>query len=178
MLKAFFPWGYHYKESVKTSRFRGWVVYLRHQFNVSIVFACEMARQSRSFFITNINSTRWWVYRLMTSIALLEHCQNWRLPKLLKRLHNKRKPWKVYNMLKLNLRRKRKRRVATRSTEPLSTPLQHNEYWSMDYMSYALSYWHRFGTLYILDDFNWQVLAIMVSGSLTTKGVVTTLNRS
>ena len=43
-------------------------------------------------------------------------------------------------MLKLNLRRKRKRRVATRSTEPLSTPLQHNEYWSMDYMSYALSY--------------------------------------
>ena len=54
-------------------------------------------------------------------LALVERHQRWGLPKLFKRLRNKGKSWnkkrieRVYNMLKLNLRRKGKRRVATRT---------------------------------------------------------------
>ncbi|MBE0370306.1 hypothetical protein PAUR_b0306 [Pseudoalteromonas aurantia 208] len=64
-------------------------------------------------------------------LALVERHQRWGLPKLFKRLRNKGKPWnkkrveRVYNMLKLNLRRKGKRRVPTRAPEPLSAPAEH-----------------------------------------------------
>ena len=78
-------------------------------------------------------------------------------------------------MLKLNLRRKGKRRVPTRTQEPLSAPQQHNESWSMDFMSDVLSYGHRFRTLNILDDFNRQALAIEVDTSLTAERVIRTL---
>ena len=93
----------------------------------------------------------------------------------IKRLRNKGKPWnkkrvgRVYNMLKLNLRRKGNRRVPTRKPEPLSAPLQYNESWSMDFMSDALSYGHRFRTLNVLDDFNRQALVIEVDTSLTAE---------
>ena len=78
-------------------------------------------------------------------------------------------------MLKLNLRGKGKRRVPTRTPEPLSAPTQHNESWSMDFMSDALSYGHRFRTLNVLNDFNRQALAIEVDTSLTADRVIRTL---
>ncbi|WP_157577680.1 hypothetical protein [Shewanella waksmanii] len=111
-------------------------------------------------------------------MKLLTHCLRWLsaikggdCPSYLTGFAIKGKPWskkrveRVYNMLKLNLRRKGKRRVPTRTPEPLSVPRQHNESWSMDFMSDALSYGHRFRTLNILDDFNRQALAIEVDTS-------------
>jgi putative transposase len=76
---------------------------------------------------------------------------------------------------KLNLRRKGKRCVTTRTPETLSAPLKHNESCSMDFISDALSYGHRFKTLNILDDFNRQALAIEVDTCLTAERVISTL---
>ncbi|WP_141685446.1 IS3 family transposase, partial [Pseudoalteromonas luteoviolacea] len=72
-------------------------------------------------------------------LALAERHPRWGMPKLFKRLRHQGKVWnkkrveRVYNMLKLNLRRKGKRRVPTRSPEPLSAPSKHNDSWSMDF---------------------------------------------
>ncbi|WP_100215534.1 IS3 family transposase, partial [Pseudoalteromonas maricaloris] len=170
------------KKAVKTSRRRAWVEHLRAQFNVSVAFACEVAGLSRSVFY--YKHKRPLDDEVIDALlALVERHPRWGLPKLFKRLRNKGKPWnkkrveRVYNMLKLNLRRKGKRRVPTRTPEPLSAPTQHNESWSMDFMSDALSYGHRFRTLNVLDDFNRQALAIEVDTSLTSERVIRTLQQ-
>ncbi|TQF66186.1 DDE-type integrase/transposase/recombinase [Pseudoalteromonas luteoviolacea] len=75
-------------------------------------------------------------------------------------------------MLKLNLKRKGKRRVPTRTPKPLSAPGKHNESWSMDFMSDALNYGHRYRTLNVLDGYNRQALAIEVDTSLTADRVL------
>ncbi|AOT07854.1 transposase [Pseudoalteromonas luteoviolacea] len=116
-------------------------------------------------------------------LTLVERHPRWGMPKLFKRLRHQGKVWnkkrveRVYNMLKLNLRRKGKRRVPTRTPKPLSAPGKHNESWSMDFMSDALSYGHRFRTLNVLDDYNRQALAIEVDTSLTAERVIRVLER-
>ena len=96
---------------MKTSRRRAWVEHLRAQFNVSVAFACEMVGLSCSvFYYKHKRPSDDEVIDAL--LALVECHQRWGLPKLFKRLRNKGKPWnkkrveRVYNMLKLNLRRK------------------------------------------------------------------------
>ncbi|TQF71266.1 IS3 family transposase [Pseudoalteromonas luteoviolacea] len=78
---------------------------------------------------------------------------------------------RVYNMLKLNFRRKGKRRLPTRA------PSKHNDSWSMDFVSDARNYGHRFRTLNVLDDYNRQALSIEVDTSLTAERVIRVLER-
>jgi len=88
-----------------------------------------------------------------------------------KRLH------RVYVKLKMNLKRKHKRRLPSRIKEPLSVPKGVNESWSMDFMSDSLTCGRKFRTLNIIDDHNREGLAIEIDTSLPARRVMRTLSQ-
>lgn len=73
---------------------------------------------------------------------------------------NRKRVLRVYRMMKLSLRRKRKRRLPARIKEPLMVPKTFNETWSMDFMCDALESGKRFRVLNIIDDYNREALLI------------------
>jgi putative transposase len=103
--------------------------------------------------------------------------------KLFKRLRrlghgwNHKRVYRVYCGLKLNKRRKGKRRLPTRNPAPLQVSQSMNECWSADFMSDALWDGRRFRTFNVVDDFNREALAIVVDFSLTAERVVRELER-
>ncbi len=88
---------------------------------------------------------------------------------------NHKRVYRVYCELRLNLRRKPKKRLPVREKIPLMQPERSNVSWSMDFMSDALMNGKRFRTMNILDDYNREVLGIKVSVSLPSERVVTYL---
>lgn len=90
---------------------------------------------------------------------------------------NHKRLYRIYTMLKLNLRRKSKKRIPDRVKLPLTQPSAPHRTWSLDFMSDALSDGRRFRTLNILDDFNRQALCIEIDFSLPTCRVIRTLQQ-
>jgi putative transposase len=90
---------------------------------------------------------------------------------------NHKKVYRVYRQLKMNRRRKGKRRLPARIKQPLLQPSGANESWSMDFMSDSLVDGRKIRTLNIIDDCNREVLAIEIDTSLSTKRVIRVLKR-
>uniref|UniRef100_UPI000365D49F IS3 family transposase n=1 Tax=Marinobacterium rhizophilum TaxID=420402 RepID=UPI000365D49F len=76
-----------------------------------------------------------------------------------------------------NLRRKGKKRLPSRSPEPLAVPVQVNHCWSMDFMHDALRCSRKFRTFNVVDDFNREALAIEIDLNLPATRVIRTLER-
>ena len=91
---------------------------------------------------------------------------------------NHKRVHRIYCELKLNLRRKGKKRLPTRTPDPLSVPESINQCWSADFMSDALWCGRRFRTFNLVDDYNREVLTIEVARSLTAERVVAALDRA
>jgi putative transposase len=90
---------------------------------------------------------------------------------------NHKRLYGVYTLLRLNVRRKSKRRVPQRVKQPLLLPTTINEGWSMDFMCDSLVDGRRFRLLNIIDDYNRESLAIEIDTSLPSMRVIRTLNR-
>jgi putative transposase len=90
---------------------------------------------------------------------------------------NHKRVYRVYCELKLNLRRKGKKRLPSRYPEKLAVPDTANVCWSIDFMSDALMNGQRFRTFNVLDDYNREALAIEVDTSLPAARVVRVLER-
>lgn len=90
---------------------------------------------------------------------------------------NHKKLYRVYTMLKLNIRRRPKRRIPQRIKEPLVIPQGINKTWSMDFMTDSLVDGRRFRLLNIMDDYNRESLAVEVDTSLPSLRVMRVLNR-
>ncbi len=90
---------------------------------------------------------------------------------------NHKRVHRIYCALKLNKKRKGKRRLPTRCPAPLVVPEAMNECWSADFMSDALWGDRRFRTFNVVDDFNREGLAIEVDFNLPAPRVVRTLDR-
>lgn len=120
---------------------------------------------------------------IMTLQEASERYPAYGFSKLLKVLRRQGYGWnhkrvhRVYCELKLNIRRKGKKRLPNRSPEPLSVPASMNQCWSMDFMCDALMCGRRFRTFNIVDDFNREVLAIEIDLSLPAQRVVRVLER-
>jgi putative transposase len=98
----------------------------------------------------------------------------WKLYPLLKRQGfgwNNKRVYRVYCELKLNLRKRPKKRLPSREKIALVQPLQTNTCWSLDYMSDALMTGRRFRTVNVLDDCNREALGIRASFSLPSERV-------
>lgn len=103
--------------------------------------------------------------------------------KLLSCLRRKGKAWnhkrvyRVYKLLKLNKKRRGKRRLPARVKQPLLQQQELNSSWSMDFMSDSLASGNKFRTLNVIDDCNREALAIEVATSIAAKSVIRTLEQ-
>lgn len=90
---------------------------------------------------------------------------------------NHKRVHRIYCLLKMNKRRKGKKRLPNRNPQPLMATLLPNECWSIDFMSDALMCGRRFRTFNVVDDFNREALAIEVDLSLPAQRVIRVLER-
>ncbi len=90
---------------------------------------------------------------------------------------NHKRVWRVYCALKLNLRRKGKRRLPPREPRPLASTEAPNACWSADFMSDALWDGQRFRTFNAVDDFNREALAVETDLNLPAPRVIRVLER-
>ena len=79
---------------------------------------------------------------------------------------NHKRLYRVYTCMKLNIRRRAKRRLPERVKQELSLPDSSNQMWSVDFMSDALTDGRKFRVLNIIDDFIRESLKIEVDTSL------------
>lgn len=99
-------------------------------------------------------------------------------PEYFKRIRKEGYKWnhkrvkRVYNKLKMNHRRKIKRRIPNPAKQVLLQPIQPNLTWSMDFMEDRLENGRKFRTLNIIDDYNREILAIEVDYSFPSIKVI------
>ena len=90
---------------------------------------------------------------------------------------NHKRIYRVYTDMKLNIRRRAKKRLPQRVKQPLSVPTASNQVWSIDFMSDSLTDGRKFRLLNIIDDFNRESLAMEVDTSLPSFRVIRVLER-
>jgi putative transposase len=90
---------------------------------------------------------------------------------------NHKKVYRIYKLLKLNKKRKGKRRLPARVKQPLKQQTTINSSWNMDFTSDAMVGNRKFRTLNIMDDCTREALAIEIDTSLSAKRVTRTLDR-
>jgi putative transposase len=84
--------------------------------------------------------------------------------------------YRLYKALRLNLKRRGKRRLPARVKSPLTIPVRANEVWSADFMADALWSGRRFRTFNVIDDFSREALRIEIDTSLPAQRVVRALD--
>jgi putative transposase len=100
-----------------------------------------------------------------------------------KTIRRKALPWnhkrvhRVYTKLKLNIRRKAKRRLPARVKQPLEVINRSNHTWSIDFMTDTLHSSRKFRTFNVIDDFNRECLAVEVDTSLPSLRVTRVLKQ-
>lgn len=90
---------------------------------------------------------------------------------------NHKRVYRIYTSMKLNIRRRAKKRLPARVKQTLHQPQMPNQVWSIDFMSDSLWDGRKFRTLNIIDDFNRQILAVEVDTSLPALRVIRVLER-
>lgn len=90
---------------------------------------------------------------------------------------NRKRVLRVYREMKLSWRRKHKKRkrIIKRVQQPLETPSELNQCWSMDFMSDILTDGRKIRVLNILDDCNREALAVDAGLSYPSRALVETL---
>jgi putative transposase len=157
------------------------VKYIGKEFKISIRQACRLFKLSTSvFYYQPVPSQDNEIIEAIE--GLLKQDSDWGFWKLFKTLRNQGKSWnhkrvyRIYLKLKLNIRKRAKKRFPARVKEPLVLPIGPNITWSMDFMQDSLSNGRKFRTFNVIDDFNREVLGIAAETSISGHRVVNELN--
>lgn len=115
--------------------------------------------------------------------AVLQRHPRWGFWKCYKAIRRKKYPWnhkriyRVYCQLKLNHKRRAKKRLPKRIRQPLTVPQRPEQVWSADFMSDSLYYGSRFRTFNVIDDYNREAIAIEIDTSITAKRLIRVFER-
>ncbi len=90
---------------------------------------------------------------------------------------NHKRIYRVYTAMKLNIRRRAKKRLPERIKQALMVPSAPNQVWSIDFMSDSLVDGRKFRLLNVIDDFNRESLAVEVDTSLPSLRVIRVLEK-
>lgn len=155
---------------------------MRKEHHLSIRFACKTLLLSRTVYNYKPDTTKDEpVIKVLLELA--DKYPRYGFGKLFQviRRHghrwNHKRVYRVYCLLKLNIRRKGKKRIPSRHPEPLAVPPAANCCWSIDFMSDALITGQRFRTFNVIDDFNREILGIEVDTNLPSARVIRVLDR-
>ena len=88
---------------------------------------------------------------------------------------NHKRLYRVYTEMKLNLRRRRKKRLPTRLKQELAKCTAQNQIWSMDFLSDKLMDSRSFRILNIIDDYSRESLQIDIDTSMPSHRVIRNL---
>ena len=170
------------KKALSPAQKRESVEYLKKEHRMSERRSCLALRLARSVFRYKPKPKD--DSMIITALEdLVEDDSDLGFGKFFEMLRREGKPWnhkrvyRVYKLLKLNKKRKYKRRLPSRNPEPLEVPEGPNVCWSVDFMSDALTDSRRFRTFNVLDDFNREALAIEIDFNLPSQRVVRVLDR-
>lgn len=151
---------------------------------MSVRSSCKLVGLSRSAWYKAVRDWQEYDRELVVALQeLVESHNRWGFWKYYGRLRLDGHPWnhkrvhRVYRSLGLNMRRKTKKRRASRDPLPMEAPSKPNEIWSLDFMHDALCIGRRFRTLNVLDEGVREVLDIEVDTSLPGERVVQVLER-
>lgn len=164
---------------VSSGERRNIVAYLHANFEVSITRACITACLSKSLFYYQSTQDDTEVMDKLKELS--DHKPTRGFPYYFGRIRNEGLLWnhkrvkRVYNKMKLNIRRKHKRRLPNRLKQSLSAPENTNETWSMDFMHDTLSCGRKVRLLNIIDDYNREAIAVHAAYSHSGTTVMHTL---
>jgi putative transposase len=90
-------------------------------------------------------------------------------------IYNHKRVYRIYTDMKLNLRRRRKKRLPARLKRELTKCIAQNQTWSMDFVSDKLTNGRPFRILNIIDDYSRESLEIDMDTSMPAKRVIRSL---
>jgi len=90
---------------------------------------------------------------------------------------NHKRVWRVYCAMRLNLKRRTKRRVPKRERQPMDVMAMPNVIWGIDFMHDALYNGRKFRTFNILDEGVREALDIVIDTSIQSGRVVRALDQ-
>ncbi len=90
---------------------------------------------------------------------------------------NHKRVYRIYMAMRLNIRRRAKKRLPARVKQRLFAPASPNQVWSLDFMHDSLWDGRAFRLLNVIDDHNRQVLWIEVDTSLPALRVIRVLEQ-
>jgi putative transposase len=91
---------------------------------------------------------------------------------------NHKRVRRVYQEMKLNIRRLAKRRLPEKVKQPLVVPTEINHTWSIDFLSDSLVDGRKFRILNVKDDFNRESLVLEADTSLPALRVIRALEKT
>lgn len=157
------------------------VVYLGQTFQVSIRRACKTIELAKSMYYYDSVRDDSEVISKLRELADAKPAEG--QDKLYARIRLQGYQWnykrvrRVYLLMGLNKRNKRRKRLPARVKEPLTPTQKLNHSWSMDFMHDTLMNNRKFRTLNIIDDYNRKALAVEADFSFPAQHVVATLKR-
>jgi putative transposase len=92
-------------------------------------------------------------------------------------LWNHKRVYRIYTNMRLNIRRRAKKRLPARVKQQLFQPENINQVWSIDFMHDSLWDGRTFRLLNVIDDYNRQILAIEADTSLPVPRLIRVLER-
>ena len=154
------------------------MIYLVAEHKLSVRQSCRCVELSRAAFYISSQGRDGDAEVIDAIHAIIDGHPRWGFWKTFKVLRrnghgwNQKRVYRVYCNLKLNQKRRAKKRLPQRVKQPLLVPPVPNQVWSADFISDMLYTGKRFRSFNVIDDLNREVIHIEIDTSITGRRLI------